>query len=118
MKLLLLSLLFTSAFSLPNKDVFDNFVKDYSKSYSDENEYNNRFEIFMDNYNFVKEHNSRNDTKYQLGINIDPDDKNIDIKLGMLEDEKYLEKIYSNISEVNNHFANVDLVVKQYMELI
>ena len=56
--------------------------------------------------------------KYQLGINIDPDDKNIDIKLGMLEDEKYLEKIYSNISEVNNHFANVDLVVKQYMELI
>ena len=23
----------------------------------------------MDNYNFVKEHNSRNDTKYQLGIN-------------------------------------------------
>ena len=56
--------------------------------------------------------------KYQLGINIDPDDKNIDIKLGMLEDEKFLEKIYSNISEVNNHFANVDLVVKQYMELI
>jgi glycosyltransferase involved in cell wall biosynthesis len=56
--------------------------------------------------------------KYQLGINIDPDEKNIDIKLAKLEDEKFLDKIYFNISEVNNHFANVDLVVKQYIELI
>ena len=56
--------------------------------------------------------------KYQLGINIDPDDINIDIKLSMLEDENFIKQIYFNISEMNNHFANIDLAVKQYMELI
>ena len=56
--------------------------------------------------------------KFQLGINIDPNDQDIDIKLNKLEDDSFLEQIYSNISEMNNHFANVDLIVKQYMELI
>ena len=56
--------------------------------------------------------------KFQLGINIDPDDKNIDIKLSMLEDEKFLKQTYKNISIMNNTIANVDLVVNQYMELI
>ena len=42
----------------------------------------------------------------------------INIKLNKLEDDSFLEQIYSNISEMNNHFANVDLIVKQYMELI
>ena len=69
MRLLLLSLLFTSAFSLPNKEIFNNFIKNYSKSYSDDNEYNKRFEIFINNYNFIKDHNLRNNTKYYLGIN-------------------------------------------------
>ena len=56
--------------------------------------------------------------KFQLGINIDPNDQNIDIKLNKLEDDSFLEQIYSNISEMNNNFANVNLIVKQYMELI
>ena len=56
--------------------------------------------------------------KFQLGINIDPNDQDIDIKLNKLEDDSFLEQIYSNISEMNNHFANVNLIVKQYMELI
>jgi glycosyltransferase involved in cell wall biosynthesis len=56
--------------------------------------------------------------KYELGINIDPNDKDIDIKLSMLEDEVFLNQIYSNISKMNNHLASVDLVVKQYMQLI
>jgi len=56
--------------------------------------------------------------KYKLGINIDPDNKDIDIKLSMLEDEIFLNQVYSNISEMNNNFASVDLVVKQYMKLI
>lgn len=56
--------------------------------------------------------------KYQLGINIDPDDKDIDTKLSMLEDELFINKIYSNISEMNYNFASADLVVKQYMKLI
>ena len=43
---------------------------------------------------------------------------NIDIKLSMLEDENFIKQIYFNISEMNNHFANIDLAVKQYMELI
>ena len=68
MKLILLSLLVTTSVALPDKEIFNNFVRDYSKSYLDENEYNKRFEIFIDNYKFVKQHNSRNDTKYQLGI--------------------------------------------------
>jgi len=55
--------------------------------------------------------------KFQLGINIDPNDQDIDIKLNKLEDDIFLEQIYSNISEINNHFANVNLIVKQYMEL-
>lgn len=55
--------------------------------------------------------------KFQLGINIDPNDQDIDIKLNKLEDDSFLEQIYSNISEMNNHFANVNLIVKQYMEL-
>ena len=56
--------------------------------------------------------------KYQLGINIDPNINEIDVKLSMLEDEKFIKQIYSNISEMNSHFASVDLVVKQYMKLI
>ena len=56
--------------------------------------------------------------KYQLGINIDPGDQDIDTKLSKLDDQKFLEKIYSNISEMNNHFASVNLVAKQYMNLI
>ena len=56
--------------------------------------------------------------KYQLGINIDPYNNDIDIKLSMLEDEKFIKQIYSNISDMNNHFASVDTVVKQYMKLI
>ena len=56
--------------------------------------------------------------KYQLGINIDPNINDIDVKLSMLEDEKFIKQIYSNISEMNSHFASVDLVVKQYMKLI
>ena len=56
--------------------------------------------------------------KYQLGINIDPEDKDIDTKLSKLDDLNFLEKVYSNISEMNNHLASVNLVSKQYMELI
>jgi C1A family cysteine protease len=83
MKLLLLSLLVASSVALPDKEIFNNFVKDYSKSYLDENEYNKRFEIFMDNYKFVKQHNSRNDTKYQLGINHLADMKHTELFHGL-----------------------------------
>ena len=83
MKLLLLSLLFTSVFSLSDKDLFDKFIKDYSKSYLDKNQYNKRFDIFMDNYNFVQAHNNRKDTKYQLGINHLADMKHNELFLGL-----------------------------------
>ena len=56
--------------------------------------------------------------KYQLGINIYPEDNDIDSKLSKLDDLKFLEEVYSNISKMNNHFASVNLVAKQYMELI
>ena len=56
--------------------------------------------------------------KFQLGINIDPDDKDIDIKLSLLDDENFLKQTYNNISKMNNDISNVDLIVNQYMELI
>jgi glycosyltransferase involved in cell wall biosynthesis len=56
--------------------------------------------------------------KYQLGINISPNDTDIDIKFAQLEDEKFLNQIYLNIEKMNNNFADVHTVVNQYINLI
>jgi len=56
--------------------------------------------------------------KYKLGINISPNDDNLDSKLQTLEDKDYLDEIYKNISEINNKFANVDGIANQYIKLI
>ena len=56
--------------------------------------------------------------KYQLGINISPNDTDIDIKFAQLEDEKFLNQIYLNIEKMNNNFADVHNVVNQYINLI
>ena len=41
----------------------------------------------------------------------------LDSKLQILEDKKYIDQIYQNIKNVNNKFANVDTVSKQYIKL-
>ena len=56
--------------------------------------------------------------KYKLGINISPNEDNLDSKLQILEDKEYIDQIYKNISEINNKFANVDAIANQYIKLI
>ena len=56
--------------------------------------------------------------KYELGINISPNEDNLDSKLQTLEDKEYIDQIYKNISEINNKFANVDAIADQYIKLI
>ncbi|GIR20727.1 hypothetical protein CM15mP35_09880 [bacterium] len=60
--------------------------------------------------NFIEQHN--------VGINISPNEKNLDSKLQTLEDKEYIDQIYKNISEINNKFANVDAIADQYIKLI
>ena len=56
--------------------------------------------------------------KYKLGINISPNEDNLDSKLQTLEDKEYIDQIYKNISEINTKFANVDAIADQYIKLI
>ena len=56
--------------------------------------------------------------KYKLGINISPNEDNLDSKLETLEDREYIDQIYKNIGEINNKFANVDAIADQYIKLI
>ena len=56
--------------------------------------------------------------KYKLGINISPNEDDLDSKLQILEDKDYIDQVYKNIKEINNKFANVDEVANQYIKLI
>jgi hypothetical protein len=56
--------------------------------------------------------------KYNLGINISPNDVELDSKLKIFDDKKNIEQIYKNITKINNEFANVDAVANQYINLI
>ena len=59
--------------------------------------------------NFIEKHN--------VGINVSPNEKNLDSKLEIFEDAKVVQQIYQNITYVNNKFANIDIVSQQYIEL-
>ena len=56
--------------------------------------------------------------KYKLGINISPNEDDLDSRLQILEDKDYIDQVYKNIKEINNKFANVDEVANQYIKLI
>ena len=56
--------------------------------------------------------------KYELGINISPNSDDIDEKLAQLQDKAFVDRVYKNISEVNSQFANIDIIAKQYQEMI
>ena len=56
--------------------------------------------------------------KYELGINISPNSDDIDEKLAQLQDKVFVDRVYKNISEVNSQFANIDIIAKQYQEMI
>ena len=56
--------------------------------------------------------------RYNLGINISPNDVELDSKLKIINDKNNIEKIYKNIAKVNSEFANLEAVAKQYINLI
>ena len=64
------------------KYLFKEFITKYNKQYLDNNEYDKRFEIFIENLNYIKEHNSRNET-YKLGINHLADLESHELNLGI-----------------------------------
>ena len=70
---------------LNHESLFKEFIEKYNKQYLDNNEYEKRLEIFVENFNYIKEHNSRNET-YTLGINhladLETHELNLGINLG------------------------------------
>ena len=71
-KMLLSCLAMLSSNYFTNADIindeFNNFIKIYHRKYDTKEEYNYRFKIFRDNYNYINIQNQQNYT-YQLGIN-------------------------------------------------
>nr|QFG73901.1 MAG: papain family cysteine protease [Megaviridae environmental sample] len=53
--------------AINHRPLFEDFIEKYSKEY-DSDEYNKRFEIFIDNVNYIREHNCNNHN-YKLEIN-------------------------------------------------
>tara|TARA_B100000900_G_scaffold397426_1_gene397751 strand:+ start:2075 stop:3247 length:1173 start_codon:yes stop_codon:yes gene_type:complete len=56
--------------------------------------------------------------KYELGVNISPNTGNLDEKLYQLQDEQFIDRVYKNITKVNNQLANINIIADKYFELI
>lgn len=56
--------------------------------------------------------------KYELGVNISPNVDNIDEKLDKLKDKLFIDRVYKNITKVNNQLANIDIIADKYFRLI
>ena len=56
--------------------------------------------------------------KYELGVNISPNVDNIDEKLNQLQDKMFIDRVYKNITKVNDQLANIDIIANKYFELI
>lgn len=56
--------------------------------------------------------------KYELGVNISPNVDNLDEKLYQLQDEQFIDKVYKNITKVNDQLANINIIAAKYLELI
>mgnify|MGYP001451196594 FL=1 len=56
--------------------------------------------------------------KYELGVNISPNVDNIDEKLDKLQDKLFIDRVYKNITKVNNQLANIDIIADKYFGLI
>jgi len=48
---------------------FVNFMIQYKKSYVDYSEWQHRFEVFIENLQFINEHNNKEDSSYELKMN-------------------------------------------------
>ena len=56
--------------------------------------------------------------KYELGVNISPNVDNIDEKFDQLQDKLFIDRVYKNISKVNNQLANINIIADRYLGLI
>ena len=65
-----------------HESLFKDFIEKYNKQYVDKHEYEKRLEIFIENLDYIKEHNSRNET-YTLGINHLADLQSHELNLGI-----------------------------------
>ncbi len=68
------------------ESLFKEFLIKYDKNYDEPREYVKRMEIFIENYDYIKNHNAQNKT-YSLGINHISDMKPEELKLGLLHDK-------------------------------
>ena len=56
--------------------------------------------------------------KYELGVNISPNVDNIDEKFDQLQDKLFIDRVYKNITKVNNQLANINIIGDKYLGLI
>ena len=56
--------------------------------------------------------------KYELGVNISPNVDNIDEKFQQLQDKLFIDRVYKNITKVNNQLANINIIADRYLGLI
>ena len=56
--------------------------------------------------------------KYELGVNISPNVDNIDEKFQQLQDKLFIDRVYKNITKVNNQLANINIIADKYLGLI
>ena len=56
--------------------------------------------------------------KYELGVNISPNVDNIDEKFEQLQDKLFIDRVYKNITKVNNQLADINIIADRYLGLI
>ena len=56
--------------------------------------------------------------KYELGVNISPNVDNIDEKFEQLQDKLFIDRVYKNITKVNNKLADINIIADRYLGLI
>ena len=56
--------------------------------------------------------------KYELGVNISPNVDNIDEKFDQLQGKLFIDRVYKNITKVNNQLANINIIADRYLGLI
>ena len=56
--------------------------------------------------------------KYELGVNISPNVDNIAEKFDQLQDKLFIDRVYKNITKVNNQLANINIIADRYLGLI
>ena len=56
--------------------------------------------------------------KYELGVNISPNVDNIDENFDQLQDKLFIDRVYKNITKVNNQLADINIIADRYLGLI